>query len=488
MRQFPLRTAVRVLGGGLLVLIVTTQARPQSGPVASPPVAAAVERFIDSERRLSRIPGVGISIVRRDDRVLDAGFGHADADGRPVSPETPFVLGSVSKTLTALAVAQLVDAGRIRFDDPVRRSLPDLSLREAAEQRITVRHLLTHTSGLSQWSGHDLEAQRFARFDHIRPVRAPGVAFEYSSLNYIILGQVIEAASGTGYGEYLRRHVFEPLEMRSSFVDIAAARDEGLARGARYLFGFAAWSDEPLHPAPLVPAGFLVASARDLGNFLSMLLGEGTFRGKRVVSAESVKAMLTPWSGGETGPAMAWGVGPSRVGHAGNARGFSARVALLRSQGYGIAILTNVNSGPFFAGSAALMDGTVRVLNGDTRKASRPDELLFKAALLASVLWSLGRLLLAARRWIRRGSPLRLPRERRRLARLGLEILLCATVMIAFPRWIGVPFRVLLEFFPDLGLAMVVGAGSGLSRAVLQAFLAGPGSDSGSSAVAARVV
>lgn len=446
----------------------------QGAPGASAPDTDAVRRFVEDQRRLSRIPGVGLSIVRRDGRVLEAGFGHADDEERPVSAETPFVLGSVSKTITALAAAQLVDAGAIRFDDPVRRHLPRFSLRDGdAAGRITVRHLLTHTSGLSQWSGHDRDAQRRARFDHLSPVRPPGTAFEYSSLNYIIMGQVIEAASGTRYADYVRGHVFGPLQMGASFVDSFAARGHGLARGNRYLFGLTLWSDEPAHPPPLVPAGFLIASAQDLGNLLSMLLAEGTFRGRRIVSAESVKAMLTPWNDAETGPGMAWGIGRGRIGHAGNAQVFSARVALLPSEGYGIAILTNVNSGPLFAGSAALMDGTVRILRGGTVSASRPNELLFKAVLLASVLWSLGRLARTGRRWARHGFPLRLSRRRAPLARLGLEIVLSAAVLIALPLWIGVPLRVLIEYFPDLGLAMVVGVSAGLSRSVLQTLLDG---------------
>jgi hypothetical protein len=206
-----------------------------------------------------------------------------------------------------------------------------------------------------------------------------------------------------------------------------------------------------------------------------MLLADGMFEGRRVVSTASVKAMFTPWNGGPTGPGMAWGIGRTQIGHAGNGVTFSARVALFPSEGYGIAILTNVNSGPFFAGSSALLDGTARYLRGGTVPPSLPRELLFKAALLVSVLWSVGRLASTGRRWVHRGRPLGLPRRRGPWARLGVEVLLSVAVISALPRWLGIPLRVLLEYFPDLGLAMVVGVAAGLSRAVLETFLAARG-------------
>ena len=456
---------------GLLVLAAGAHAplRATAAPAAD---LDAVRRFVDSQRRVARIPGVGLAIVRRDGPVLTAGFGDADEAGRPVTDRTPFVLGSVTKTITALAVAQLVDAGRVRFDDPVRRHVLHFSLRDPeVAERITLRHLLTHTSGLSQWSGHDLEAQQRARFDHLATVRPPGKAFEYSSLNYVILGQVVQAASGVSYAEYLRRNVFGPLDMSADVVPPDATPDPDRARGGRYVFGFTAGGGLPSAPAPLVPAGFVQASARDIGNLLSMLLAEGTFQGRRIVSPDSVKAMLTPWHGGASGPGMAWGIGRTQIGHAGNAQCFSARVALLPAEGYGVAVLTNVNSGPLFPGSADLMDGTVRILRGGAGKRSFPRELLFKAALLLSVLWSLARVARTGRLWARLGFPTRPSARRAAWVRLAVEVVLAAAVLIALPRWLGVPLAVLLEYFPDLGWSMVAGAAAGVVDKGVQTLL-----------------
>jgi CubicO group peptidase (beta-lactamase class C family) len=210
---------------------------------AQVPDSAAIRELVERQMRRSRLPAVALAVVGPDQHVYAAGFSR---NGTTLTADTPFLLGSVTKTFTALAIAQLVDAGRIRFEDAVAAHLPGFALRASDSGRtITLRHALTHTSGLSQWSGHDRRAQREGRFDHIRPVRPPDTEFEYSSLNYIILGAVVEAVSGMSYGDYLRIRIFEPLEMRSSFTELSSAQSAGLVQGHRFIvLAIAAIHDE----------------------------------------------------------------------------------------------------------------------------------------------------------------------------------------------------------------------------------------------------
>jgi CubicO group peptidase (beta-lactamase class C family) len=334
-----------------------------------------------------------------------------------------------------------------------------------------LRQLLTHTSGLAQWSGHDRRAQRDGRFDHIAPARPPGTSFEYSSLNYIILGKVVESASGMPYGRYVQLHVFEPLDMRNSFTDLESARENGLVQGRRYFYGFTMPGHETPQPEPLVPAGFLISSARDLGSYLSMLLNEGRFRGRQIVSPEALREMFSPWGDGATGPGMAWGVGRTRIGHAGSTPTFSARVSLLPEERYGIVVLANVNSGPFFAGTAALMDGVSQLVRGEQAEPIRPDEILLKLGIGILAIAGVLRMFSRLRHWSRRGFPRRLRASRRVVMPLVIEGAAAAIVLLAIPRWIGVPLFTILEYFPDLGIAMVVGVVTGVSGALVRAFI-----------------
>lgn len=456
-------------GGVLLAVLPAGLAFGEPGAPKPLPDPQEIRVFVERQMRLSRLPAVAVAIVDATGELYAEGFGSGEE--RP-TPETPFLLGSVTKTFTALAVAQLVDRGRLAFDDPVVAHLPEFRLASADGGRsVTVRQLLHHTSGLSQWSGHDRRAQQEGRFDHIAPKRPPGARFEYSSLNYIVLGRLIEAVSGHPYGDYVRQNLFAPLEMSASFADLEAARRGGLITGHRFFYGLAVAGREPPQPAPLVPAGFLVASARDLGHYLSMLLDQGRFRERQVVSAASLAKMLKPWGGEPTGPGMAWGVGRRRIGHAGSTPTFSARLVLLPQEGRGLVVLTNVNSGPFAAGSAAVMDGLARLAIGEPAEPSRPDEILLKLGLLVLVLAGVVRLGMSFRQWSRSGFGARLRLSRRVLQPLVVEAVGALAVLIVLPRWIGVPLGVLLEYFPDLGLAMVLGVVTGLGGALMRSFV-----------------
>lgn len=454
-----------IIVAGLTLLAPCTRVYAVQSAVDS----TALSGFVESQMRLSRLPAVAVAIVRPDQEVYAEAF---SPDGTNISPDTPFLLGSVTKTITALAIVQLADAGKLKFDDPVVEHWPDFALDASDGGRtITLRHLLTHTSGLRQWSGHDRRAQREGRFDHIRPARPPGSKFEYSSLNYIILGKVLEAVSGMSYGEYVRMRIFEPLDMRNSFTDLESARENGLVRGHWFLYGLSIPDNETQQPEPLVPAGFLMSSARDLGNYLSMLLNKGHFRGRQIVAPATLRDVFRPWDGGATGPGMAWGIGSTRIGHAGSTPTFSARLSLFPEERYGIVVLANVNSGPFFPGTAAVMDGISRMVRGEHAAPVRPDEILLKLGLLILVIAGVIRVFSNFRHWSRRGFPRRLLATRRIAMPLFIEATAASIVLFAIPRWIGVPLLTILEYFPDLGIAMLGGVVTGISGALMRAFV-----------------
>ena len=450
---------------GLFLLAQAASVFAARGNLDSP----SIVRFVETQMRLSRIPGVALAIVRPGEEVYSAAFASSGAN---ITADSPFLIGSVTKTVTALAVAQLVDAGKLRFDDPVSVHLPRFAVGAPDSGRaITIRHLLTHTSGFSQWSGHDRRAQREARFDHISPVRPPGTVFEYSSLNYIILGQVVEAVSGMPYAEYVQREIFVPLEMRNSFLDLEEARRHGFVRGHRYLYGLTIPGSESQKPAPLVPAGFMISTARDLGNYLSMLLNEGRFRDRQVVSPDALREMFRPWDGAPTGAGMAWGIGRRSIGHAGSTATFSARLSLMPAERTGIIVLTNVNSGPFLSGTAALMNGVTGIVRGEPAAPARPDEILLKVILLILVIAGVVRVIVLLRRWSRRRFPRRWVASRRVALPLIMELAGAVLVLVALPRWIGVPLLTIVEYFPDLGLAMLAGVVTGLSGAVIRSLI-----------------
>ena len=147
-----------------------SKAQVESGAQSPGPYALqALDDFVASHRSRFGWPGVAVAVAAGDSVLFARGYGGETVAGLPITDGTPFYIGSVSKTMTALAVARLSTRGEIDLDEPVEAYLPDFTLRPPFEPRsISVRHLLHHRSGLAQWDGHDLIAQKEGRFDHMR--------------------------------------------------------------------------------------------------------------------------------------------------------------------------------------------------------------------------------------------------------------------------------------------------------------------------------
>lgn len=189
----------------------------------------AIEAYVTDQVRVDRIPGLALGIVKGDQIVYLKGYGRADPSGRPVTPQTPFLIGSVTKAFTALAVMQLVEAGKVELDAPVQRYLPWFRVADPqASAQITIRHLLNQTSGISQYATmatmtwfdqDDLALERHVRFlENVELNRQVGQSYEYSNANYGVLGLIVQAVSGLSYEEYIRQSIFTPLDMQNSFV------------------------------------------------------------------------------------------------------------------------------------------------------------------------------------------------------------------------------------------------------------------------------
>jgi CubicO group peptidase (beta-lactamase class C family) len=212
-----------------------------------------LDTFVEEQMRRNRIPGMALAITYEDQILYLQGYGDA-APNQPVTPQTPFYIGSVSKSFTALAAMQLSEAGRLDLDAPVQDYLPWFRVAdEMASSAITVRHLLNQTSGLAvgaQNAGISPDAlmETAARnLKDVRPVQPPGTSFHYYNPNYTVLGLLVETVSGQTYADYLFQHIFTPLDMQNSFTSVDRAKHAGLAQGYGQAFGF------PIPRQPTVP-------------------------------------------------------------------------------------------------------------------------------------------------------------------------------------------------------------------------------------------
>jgi CubicO group peptidase (beta-lactamase class C family) len=324
----------------------------------------AIDAYIKQQMRRLRIPGASLAIVEGDRIVHLRGFGRARPGGEAPSPQTPFVLGSTTKSITALAVMQLVEAGKVELDAPVQRFLPWFCVADPqASAQMTVRHLLNQTSGLPTIPGMvnladmddrpdamERQARSLATVKLSQPV---GTAFEYCNLNFNLLGLVIEAASGETYADYIQRHIFTPLEMRHSHTSQATAKQDGLAVGHRYWFAHpVAIRHLPL-PRGSLPSGQLISSSEDLAHYLIAHLNGGRYGEAQVLSSTGIDEMHRPVTEqlvmGK--PVVTYGMGwfvakigrTAVVSHDGNVPDFSSYMAILPEQKKGVVLLINAD-------------------------------------------------------------------------------------------------------------------------------------------------
>ncbi len=289
----------------------------------------------------------------RGGRILYSnGFGTAGR-GRPVTADTPFYIGSQTKSFTALAIMQLVEQGQLALDVPVQTYIPWFRVAdEDASRSITVRHLLQHSSGLSD-SGYtsrlspDATLEAAVRDLSRARLTAPvGTRMQYFNAGYSTLGLLIETASGQAYGDYIREHITAPLQMANTFSDLPEAEAAGLAQGYSQVFPFAVPRHQPFYRSDL-PAGYIMSSANDLARFLQALANGGELDGARVLTPESVALLFTPNSAIDSTYGFGWYIGKygdeTRITHGGETERFHTAVLLLPETGQSLVFLVNAN-------------------------------------------------------------------------------------------------------------------------------------------------
>lgn len=349
----PKAVALGLAAAAVAINLCVPSSRTEQAPV--PP--AALDAWFDDVIRDAGIPGAAIAIIEDGRIVHEHAVGVADARGRPVTPQTPFVIGSLSKSLTALAVGQLAEGGRIDLDTPVRRYLPDFAVADAAASAsITVRELLNQTSGLPGVAGTAPLAAPATTLDgQVRALATvglgstPGTAFTYSNANYIVLGRLIEAVSGTSYEAYMRDRVFGPLGMTHTTSSLATARATGLGQAHRLTFGLAD-AHAPLFREDMAPAGFIASSADDMAHFVAAEINGGLAGTTRVADAATIDLL---WAGAApAGPsgryAMGWYdstfAGERMLAHAGSSTDMAAFEAVIPARRLGVVVLLNAQS------------------------------------------------------------------------------------------------------------------------------------------------
>ncbi len=265
----------------------------------------ALEQQIQQRMQAQKVPGFALAIVKDEEIIYARGFGvtSVEESGVPITPRTLFLIGSTAKPLTGTAIMQLVEAGKLDLDLPVHAYVDWLRFHEAnAEKRITLRMLMSHTAGLHSSVDYTGRRDLGALAAYVReqiPQRLfaapPGKVYFYSNDGLAVAGYIAEVVSGQYFPDLMQKLVFDPLEMSRTTYDTTVAMTYPLALehdwledgSVRVIHRFVDnIASAPAGPAPM-------STVLDLANFALLHLNEGRFRGKRILTPESVKAMQT---------------------------------------------------------------------------------------------------------------------------------------------------------------------------------------------------
>lgn len=331
-----------------------------------------LDGYVEQVRRVWDVPGLAISIVKDDEPGFVKGYGVRDiAQAAPVNAHTRFAIASATKTFTATALGMLVDAGEVRWDDPVVMHLPGFQLSDPyVTGTITIRDLLAHRSGLLQgdllWYGSSLgRAEILRRVRHLGTECGFRSQFGYHNVMYLVAGQVVEAVTGRSWDAFIQERIFAPLRMTASTTGMAALVGADNVALPHALIDRQVRVVSWLNTDNIAPAGGIGSSVADMAVWLRLHLGGGTVDDQRIVSTTVIDEMQMPQTVIRPDDPFlqvvqplhpgthffAYGLGwflqdyrgRKMVWHTGATDGMSAQVALVPGEHLGMVVLTNMN-------------------------------------------------------------------------------------------------------------------------------------------------
>lgn len=441
----------------LLVLSVVGTADGRSSTDADFDGARFSARVDDMHHRTA-VPGIAVAVVQDGEVVHRRGRGIAGPDGQPVTGQTAFQIGSVTKSFTGLVLLQLAAEGKLDLDDPVVQYLPTFrTIDKARSDRITIDHLVTQRSGLTTLAGNRRQvstgdgsagpADAVAELASESLASEPGQRFRYSNANYAILTHLIEVVEGRPFEEVLASRILEPLGMQDSFVGAPSVDSSPVATGYRSWFRLARPTDLVLDRR-MMGAGGIWASAEDLARYVAAVQS----RDPRIVPDSADRLFAARPIQGPLGYAYGWFLYSDSDGgliyHSGASPGFNSMVAIDPDTGRAVVVLTNLFGILHGQLAQAVAHEALGLEPVDPAPPLGPQLALWSgvAAILGILLW----LFKTGRRLLGSPGPMRPWVRWLNLGAVFGMVGAAVTMLVLFPRVVGASIASGRVYFPDL--------------------------------------
>lgn len=444
----------------LLLLGSTFPFHSYASTTQQPNLPNQIDQYMQKVMAEYQIPGLSIALVHHDKTVYSHGWGITGGKKTAVTSDTPFALGSLSKSLTALGIVKLIEEKKIELDKPIQTYIPWFTLKDKKDtSQITVRHLLAQTSGISTYSGLTISDQGSLEPDAIKKTvkelssveltSVPGATHQYSAANYLILGAIIEEVTNKPFADFMEQQIFAPLHMKHT----AANYEKSLANG--YLPGYQSWFGVP-KPSKIpydnsgAPYGYITASANDMAQYLKAVI-----HGNDVINEDSRKLFLSPLV--KRKPDQWYGFGwrtsklsanETLIWHAGSTPDSRAEILLIPETGWGLVILTNKDHIFEDPRISYVAKEIMKMVNGqapsDLPKASATEQWIVLGVVVVLLLIAIGLFIR-----LKKNKPTKKFRTIWFILGVGL-ILIAVGLIPALTYMLDSPWRALVNFAPDI--------------------------------------
>lgn len=368
------RARLSVIAGAALVTlgvaspIAAQNVLPVKGGRGDQAVVARLDADIAAAVNVWKTAGLAVSIVRNDSVLLSKGYGLREVGKpTPVDADTRFAIGSTTKAMTSLALAMLVDEGKVRWDAPVIEYLPAFKLSDPwVTRELTVRDILTHRAGLGNadllWTGTDFSSEEILRrVATVQPAYSFRAGWIYQNIMYAVAGAVVEAASGKTWDAFLEQRIFAPLGMNGTITRLSKVEGQPNVASPHRMVNDSIRLTVNRAVDPVAAAGSVWSSVNDMARWMRFVLDSGRVNGKRLVSEANFKAWISPQvvADPSTYPALeltrphfflyglGWFLqdynGQAVVMHTGSIDGMSALIGLIPDRKLGVYVLANTD-------------------------------------------------------------------------------------------------------------------------------------------------
>ena len=423
----------------LLVLCFLVNVNYAVAQENSPPDYDKISEQIADDVEKYHIPGMAVMVVDKDGILFQETYGNCN------SIDTPYIIGSMSKSFTAVAIMQLVEEEKVDLDSPIAEYIDatEWFIDNTDCEKITVRDLLNQISGITTYQ----------TFGDLKCTDLYGQHI-YANANYGLLGLIVESVSGQSYEEYITNHIFEPLGMTNSAASLKKSEENGLIPGYRNYFGIP-FEGKPDYPDQIkngtwtnIPAGYLSSSASDMGKYLQMYLNGG----ENVLSEKSINSMFydnVSVDGGSYYYGMGWNYSTEMFSkpmlwHAGLVENYTSNMFIVPDEGIAVVVLVNMND---YLVTNNLIGNIVNPLIGEERQ-----NLPNLYVILHFVIDIICLLLCFTSVWsiatIKKCN--KTEKKKREYLVNSIKHIILPMILIFMPLIIGIPIRVFWLFVKDL--------------------------------------